>query len=217
LTVFCTQDSATDALVPVGVYCCEREALDCVRPTGYQDLKEQWVPALQEAGMRVGAVVLRGATREILSWSNYVQVLEQSLLAEGVAAEGFGEPAPGIWCGQRVRVSPTARLVGPVVLGHECAVEDDAVVLGPTILGDGSRVGRDAWVSRLIAPGRVEVPEGATVVDRLMQTIERVSSPRALELCRRSGLALRITAEELRSAGARDSMTLARNGARSST
>jgi NDP-sugar pyrophosphorylase family protein len=69
LTVFCTHDpgwsgaSTQNHLRSAGIYCCKKSVLGHVRNTGFQDLKEQLVPALQRAGLRVGAVQLRGTTR----------------------------------------------------------------------------------------------------------------------------------------------------------
>jgi len=197
LTVFCTPADGPQAegrikLTPAGVYCCERAALECIRPTGYQDLKEQWIPALQEAGLRVGAVVLPGQTREILAWSAYLRVLEQALSNHALVREGDQEVAPGVWYGEGVHVAPTARIVGPARLEKGCSIAENALVVGPVILGEGSRVGRGAWLVRVISPRRIDVPPGSCVADRLIPSHDMLVHPKGIRcIDHPAGMAIR--------------------------
>jgi len=174
LTVFCASDAAcagsgfARALKPAGIYCCDRAALEYIRPTGYQDLKEQWVPVLREAGLRVGAVTLRGGSCEVSDWSTYIRVLARSLADERLAERGYRRLVPDIWCGEDVEIAPQARIVGPALLGHGCKIEDGAVIVGPVILGDGSHVGRNSWLVRVVAAEGVRLPPGSAITDRLI-------------------------------------------------
>ena len=174
LTVFCASDAACEgsglarALKPAGIYCCDRAALEYIRPTGYQDLKEQWVPVLRQAGLRVGVVTLRGGSCEVSDWPTYIHVLARSLSDERLAERGYRRLVPDIWCGEDVEIAPQARIVGPALLGHGCKIEDGAVIVGPVILGDGSHVGRNSWLVRVVAAGGVRLPPGSAVTDRLI-------------------------------------------------
>jgi exosortase len=174
LTVFCASDAAcagsgfARALKPAGIYCCDRAALEYIRPTGYQDLKEQWVPVLREAGLRVGAVTLRGGSCEVSDWSTYIRVLARSLSDERLAERGYRRLVPDIWCGEDVEIAPQARIVGPALLGHGCKIEDGAVIVGPVILGNGSHVGRNSWLVRVVAAEGVRLPPGSSITDRLI-------------------------------------------------
>ena len=174
LTVFCASDAAcagsgfARALKPAGIYCCDRAALEYIRPTGYQDLKEQWVPVLREAGLRVGAVTLRGGSCEVSDWSTYIRVLARSLSDERLAERGYRRLVPDIWCGEDVEIAPQARIVGPALLGHGCKIEDGAVIVGPVILGNGSHVGRNSWLVRVVAAEGVRLPPGSAITDRLI-------------------------------------------------
>jgi len=173
LTVFCTRHELGGAngsgqpLTPVGVYCCDPKVLDYVPAQGYYDLKEQLVPRLREAGLRVGAVVVPGHTREVSSWSTYMQVVVRSLSGSKPLI-GYRCVAPGVWCGDEVEVAPRARIVGPALLGHGCKIENGATLIGPTILGDRCRVTGNSWVIRVVAPPRTVFPAGTSVTDRLI-------------------------------------------------
>ena len=176
LTVFCSPDEHSprigqdSRLRPSGVCCCDRRALDLIRPQGYQDLKEQLIPALQDAGLRVGAVVLPGHTREVVDWAAYMEVLWRVLSADRLSADGYRQLTPDVWCGEGVSIAPTARIVGPAVLGHRCTLESDSVVVGPAILGDGSCAGRGSRLIRVVTTDGVRIPQGRWHVDQVLST-----------------------------------------------
>lgn len=179
LTVFCTRHSGwagsglQNHLRPAGLFCCERSVLEHIRPTGFQDLKEQLVPALHRAGLRVGAVPLRADTCEVSDQATYMRILSHTLSEERFALDGFTRVAPDIWCGRDVRIAPKARVVGPALLGHGCRIDDGSVIVGPTILGDGCHVGHDAWLIRVVAPERLRICPGVSLTDRVLPAAAR--------------------------------------------
>jgi mannose-1-phosphate guanylyltransferase len=60
-------------------------------------------------------------------------------------------------------IHPSARLIGPVLVGPYACVEADAVIVGPTSLGAGTVVESDAVVARSELLARVRVGSGAQV------------------------------------------------------
>lgn len=173
LTVFCSRepgdsDDQPRQLIPTGLYCCEQETLKYIRPAGYQDLKEQWVPALKRAGLRVGAVVVSSSNGEIRTWSNYMRVLTETISNTDMTNRRMQNVAPGVWIGRGSKIAPSARIVGPVVMGQGCEIEEDTLLVGPVVLGDGCRVGAGSRLVRVVAPGRVVFSKDSTVSDRLV-------------------------------------------------
>ncbi len=176
LTVFCTPGASVKhaaggtLLRPAGVFCCDPSVLPHIRSSGYWDLKEQLIPALRRAGLRVGAVTLSRPAKEVSDWATYIEVLGRSLLPDWFGSSDYTQLAPGIWCGRDVYVAPTARIVGPAVLGHGCRIDDGAVIIGPTMLGDQCRVEKDAWLIRAVAPAGSLIETGTSVVDQFVYT-----------------------------------------------
>ncbi len=174
LTIFCIPHqvwagvSAETRLRPAGVYCCDPAILEHIAPAGYQDIKEQLVPRLQAAGLRVGAVPLRGQTYPVADWPTYLHAVTRYLAPEQFAGEGYEAMAPTIWRGRDVYIAPDARVVGPTLLGHGVRVESGAVVVGPTVLGTHCRVGERSWVVRTIAPKGTVVPADSSLCDQLV-------------------------------------------------
>lgn len=175
LTVCCsgTRDAVQfgrhRALPPAGVYCCERSALEHVRDAGFQDIKEQLIPALREAGERVGVVVLSERTREVRTWSAYLSVLARSLEAELFAKHHCDRLAPGIWVGRDVEIAANARLFGPVFLGDGCRVGDGSVIVGPAVFGRNCRIGADSMLLRVVGHDNICLPAGVHVANQLLR------------------------------------------------
>lgn len=174
LTIFCIPHqvwagvSTETRLRPAGIYCCDPVILDHIAPAGYQDIKEQLVPRLLSAGLRVGAVPLRGQTYPVADWPTYLHAVTRFLAPEQFTGEGYEAMAPTIWRGRDVYIAPDARVVGPTLLGHGARVESGAVVVGPTVLGTNCRVGERSWVVRTIAPKGTVVPADSSLCDQLV-------------------------------------------------
>lgn len=174
MTIFCTPDtsfSRADGMTlrrPAGIFCCESSVLQHIRSSGYWDMKEQLIPALRKAGLRVGAITLRQHTKEVSDWASYIEVLGRSLLPDRFAASDHTQLAPGIWCGRDVSIAPSARIVGPAVFGHGCHIDDDSVIIGPTMLGDECRVEQDTWLIRAVAPPGSTILSGTSLADQFV-------------------------------------------------
>jgi lipopolysaccharide/colanic/teichoic acid biosynthesis glycosyltransferase len=65
-----------------------------------------------------------------------LQVLQQRWLNPGLGLEGVFEFQPGVWVHEDARVSPDARLVGPIWIGAGARIPSKEVVVGPTIRSD---------------------------------------------------------------------------------
>ena len=178
LTVFCTRDPEIGGLRresllrPAGVYCCDPAVLGLISTVGYQDLKEQLIPALRKAGLRVGAVTLNGSTCEVTDWQTYLQVLHRVISMGSFETDGYQEAAPGVWLGEDVDVAPEARIVGPAILGRGCRIDANSVVIGPAILGNDCHVANRAWLIRVVAADFTRVLPGAAVTDRFLASRE---------------------------------------------
>jgi exosortase len=186
LTVFCTKDpgwagmQAQQYLRPAGLFCCDRSVFKYIRPSGFQDLKEQLVPALKKAGLRVGAVALTGGTCEVSDPAIYMDIIARVLSEGRFHSSGFARIAPDIWCGRNIQIASHVKLVGPLLLGHDCKVEEGAVIVGPTMLGDSSHVGRNARLIRVVAAHRLRVRPGLYLTDRVLTAPQ--STPPIIEL-----------------------------------
>jgi NDP-sugar pyrophosphorylase family protein len=135
---------------PAGVYVFERGALESVAETGYQDIKEGLLGRLTASGEYVAMHEVAGLSAKVLDYSSYASV-SRWLVTRAVEHPGYLTGYHRVGDGlhhDTAIVHPSARLVGPTLVGAGARIEADAVVVGPASIGARSIVGAGALVSR---------------------------------------------------------------------
>lgn len=146
-----------------GIYAFGPEVLEHISPQGYVDIKEQLLPFLSQSGCAVNMYRLRGFHAEIDSLYEYFRV-QHMVMREGLFDESrYGVLGDSIWCDEGVKVSPSAHLIGPVLLGRDCVIEDGACVVGPTVIGPGTRVLAGGFVRESILSESVTISKSSKV------------------------------------------------------
>lgn len=174
LSIFCiphqvrADGCAQSRLRPAGLFCLDPSALEHIRSAGYQDIKEQLIPALIAAGKRVGAIALRNQSHQVSDWPTYLHALTRSLTCDSLEATGYRSLAPGIWCGDDVDIAPDARIVGPAIIGHRAVIGPGSVVIGPTLIGEHCRLESGAWAVRAVLPAGTTVAAGTRLTDAIV-------------------------------------------------
>jgi len=197
----------TLSLKPTGLYVCEPEVFEHIRTRGYQDMKEQLIPRLVQAGLKVRAVPLRGRVIPVRNEECYINAMV-ALMEDVDNREAFTRhlPAkhPAIWIDPTAYVHPQARIVGPAYVGPNAKIMGDAVVIGPAIVsadcavdGDaivhesilwrGAKVGAGAMVEQTVMAADAVVPaagevRGSIVIETSLSAAERQSLSRSLDL-----------------------------------
>lgn len=150
---------------PAGIYVFERGALESVGQHGYQDIKEGLLGKLNAAGRHVAMHEVHGLSAKVLDYSSYAAV-SRWLVSRSIERPAFLSHYHRVDEGMRhptADVHPTARLIGPVLLGEGARVEADAVIVGPASIGDRTVVRARALVSRSFVWDDCIVGEDASV------------------------------------------------------
>ncbi len=138
-------------LNPVGVYLGARRVLQHIPDHGYQDIKETLIPKLCAVGERVATCVVEpGQAPRVNSLASYLAVSKWELMRRIKSERCPADYAVRgqAWIHRSARVSPQAKLVGPILVEAEAIVDAGAILVGPTTLGPGCRVAGGAVVSR---------------------------------------------------------------------
>ena len=122
---------------PVGVRMISRAAIESVPPTGFQDLKEMLVPALQKAGKAAGVFSVDTINPRVHNVPSYFaaqrwglqRVLSGSLVLREYEIQGQTAIHTS------AQVDPTLRTVGPVVIGANARIGQDVLIVGPAVVG----------------------------------------------------------------------------------
>jgi mannose-1-phosphate guanylyltransferase/phosphomannomutase len=160
---YARQDAS--AILP-GIYLLRPSVLAHTKPEGYQDLKEQLIPAVREAGGTVAAIPLTGNIHPVLTSEHCLRRLGNHLRSrtarERLVATGHREVSEDCWVHATAEVDATARLLGPCVIGPGSLVGPDAVVSGPVVLERDVRVAADCVIDRsvLYADSRLDLGDG---------------------------------------------------------
>jgi len=138
-------------LKPAGIYIFSRDALRHIPETGYQDIKETLVPLLHSQGLRVAThIVNHDAIHQVTDTSSYALVnrrLVETSFQPMRAAEGYlrvGEAQ----IHKSARIDSNAHLIGPVIVGPDCVIENEVLVIGPTTIGENCVVRHRSVISR---------------------------------------------------------------------
>jgi len=171
-------DASAEGVSPVGVYLFDREALALVPPAGYQDIKESLIPKLVKAGMHVAAFEVDGhwaprirCPASYLAVNRWFLTRRQDARLQNRYVEAADDALATIH--PTATVDPTARLVGPIMVGPRSHIGPGALVVGPTVIGDDCAIQDCATVSRSVLWDRVRIDQ-RTVVDHCILTTDAV-------------------------------------------
>jgi NDP-sugar pyrophosphorylase family protein len=140
------------SLVPTGLYVFSRRAFEYVPAAGYQDIKESLIPRLYAAGELVLTSEAESQCPQVLDANTYLAVSHRTIARAAAPAGIIGDPLfeAAAVIDSSARISPTALLVGPVMIGPGAEIHDDAVIVGPASIGADAIVERGALVSRSV-------------------------------------------------------------------
>jgi mannose-1-phosphate guanylyltransferase len=155
-------------LNPDGLYVMERRALEFVPAAGFQDMKENLIPRLYRAGERVVTYRSERRSPRVINANTYLSVNHwavRRLRDMPQPVESWGDvPTTGdLIAHPTASVHPSARVLGPVLLGPRVCVQADATLVGPASLGADCAVEKGAMVSRSVAWNRCRVGAAAVV------------------------------------------------------
>jgi mannose-1-phosphate guanylyltransferase/phosphomannomutase len=158
-----------DLLEPAGVYLVEPTTLPLIQTQGYQDFKEQFLPKVIAAGMRVRCHSLKGTATLIHSPGHFLTALRDAIVRmAGELPAGYKRIGDNIVAHESATIHPTARLNGPVWIDAGAVVDERAVIAGPVVLGAKVRIGPGALVHRTVAMHDTVLDAGAEVFSAIL-------------------------------------------------
>jgi mannose-1-phosphate guanylyltransferase len=154
-------------LINAGLYVLEPEVLELVPPGRAVSIERDVFPRLVEEGT-VHGLALPGYWLDVGTPESYLQahrdVLERSV--ETGVGEALG--AAYVSVDPSATVSPTARLVPPVLVGADATIGPDARVGSLAVIGAGASVGERAVVEDAVVGARARVGTGTHVHGSLL-------------------------------------------------
>jgi mannose-1-phosphate guanylyltransferase len=163
-----SSDEAVSNLANTGIYLFEPEIFREIPEGVFYDFGKQVFPELLAKKRAIYGYEMKEYWCDVGDLDVYREA-HYDMLAGVVRVELPGKLfEASIRLGQRVSVHPDTVLVGPVLVGDNCTVEEGARIFGPAILGENSRIGRNAVIKRGILWNNVIVEAGAELSDSIV-------------------------------------------------
>ncbi|MBI3256256.1 MAG: NTP transferase domain-containing protein, partial [Actinobacteria bacterium] len=146
-----------------GIFMLEPEIFDFIAPDGPVDFSTDVFPVLLEQQKALYGYVCDGYWEDVGTVDAYARA-HRDLLDGKVDMEipGF-QVEKGIWLGESVEIDPSAKIVGPAIVGDYTRIEPGARLGAYTVLGSNVMVGSDADVERSIIHDSVYMGQGVRI------------------------------------------------------
>ena len=132
--------------INTGIYVLEPEVLDMIPPDQPYDFSSELFPLMLEKGLPLYGYITDEYWTDVGNTEAYLQAQKDALNGKvSVTLKGF-EFAPGVNVGVDVEIDPTARLIGPVVVGDNSRIGAGASVGPQSIIGSNTIIAEDARV-----------------------------------------------------------------------
>ena len=136
--------------INTGIYVLEPEIFDYIPAGRPVDFSEEVFPALLAEGKPLFGHTVEGYWEDVGALDAYLAA-HRDVLDAKVSLDVPGFPlGEGVWLGEGAEVHPSAKIVGPAVIGDYTVVEAGAHLGEYTVLGSNVWVGPDAYLERAI-------------------------------------------------------------------
>ena len=168
-------DKVSSNMINAGIYIVEPEVLEHIPASNPSMFENYLFPRLLEMGEPILSYPSDAYWIDIGTPEKYLKVHHDLLLGwgdENVRTEGNSE------------IHPKARIEGPVLIGDQCSIAQDAQLKGPTVLGPRCEVAEGSVVEGSVLWRGTKVGAGAVLKNCIIGSYSCIQgSGRALDSC----------------------------------
>lgn len=157
------RDTVTSNLINAGTYILEPVLLDLI-PRGIPSMLERGLfPDLVERGMPFFGYKSNDYWIDIGNPDDYMK-LHRDILTGKAITRFPGKPmGDEVWVEEGCAIHPSARIIGPAVIGGNCTLEKDVRISGPAVLGSNCSIGQGSTVDEAILWQNVKLGKDVVV------------------------------------------------------
>jgi len=186
---------ATTNWINAGIYILEPEVLEYIPSNRHYMFEKGLFPQLLDIGEPVYSYPFSGYWLDMGTPGKYFSLNSDLMLLNTNSPLIDGLEKNGIYCETDVTVHPSARLIapvmignscrigsgvyikGPVIIGPECHIEDDASIEN-TVLWSDVRIGTNARLNRCVVSSHTSIKPDTRMVDCVVTLSQTVSLSR---------------------------------------
>jgi len=163
-------DCVTTHWINAGVYLLEPEVLQHVPINTHYMFEKGLFPLLLQLGEPVYGYPFSGYWLDMGTSGKYLRLNCDLLLSKAKSVLVKGLDRDEIRCDKGVTIHPSASLVGPVVIGSNCRIDQQACIRGPVVIGSDCHIGERASIEGAMLWKGVNVGAGASVKQCILGT-----------------------------------------------
>jgi len=148
--------------INTGIYVLEPEVFDWIPSGRAVDFSGEVFPAMLAAGRPLYGYVSGGYWEDVGTLEAYLSV-HADILDGKVEMEMPGFPLrPGVWIGEGAEIHPSAKIVGPALIGDNCRIGQGVELRDHCVLGANVRVGDNAVLERCVVHDNAYLASGVS-------------------------------------------------------
>ena len=158
-----SRETATSNLINAGTYIFEPDVLELIPPGVFHMVERGLFPYLVEHGIPFFGYRSNAYWIDIGVPQDYLKLHHDILMGKAIARFPGKSITEDVWSEDGCEIHPSAKIIGPVVIGRDCIIEKDVRLSGPVALGAGCRIGCNTTVDEAILWQNVILGQDVTV------------------------------------------------------
>jgi len=152
--------------INAGIYLLEPKVIDFIPEKSKFDFSKGLFPLLLKNNDKLfGYSININYWLDIGTPEKYLQA-HHDILTGKIKLKREGEPPENeIWIGKGTNISKTAKVWGPVIIGDNCEIGDDAIIDRLTVIGDNCYIGKGVHVKRSLLLNDVSIRDNSFIED----------------------------------------------------
>jgi mannose-1-phosphate guanylyltransferase len=162
--------------INAGIYLLEPEVLKHVPANTHYMFEKGLFPLLLELGEPVYGYPFSGYWLDMGTPEKYLRLNCDLLLSKAKSALVNGLDKDEVRCQKDVIIHPSAKIVGPAVIGSKCKIDRKAHIKGPAVMGPDCHIGANASLEMAVLWEGVKIGAGASLKQCIIGTNTKIKA-----------------------------------------
>jgi len=160
--------------INAGIYLLEPEVLEHVPPNTHYMFEKGLFPLLLKLGEPVYGYPFSGYWLDMGTLGKYLSLNCDLLLLKAKSALIGGLSRDGICCDKNVIIHPSAKIVGPAVIGSKCRIDQKTYIKGPVVIGPDCYIGDSTSIEVAVLWRGVNIGAGVSLKQCILGTNTKI-------------------------------------------
>jgi len=162
--------------INAGIYLLEPGVLKHVPANAHYTFEKGLFPLLLELGEPVYSYPSSGYWLDVGTPEKYLRLNCDLLLLNAKSALINGLSRDGVCCDKDVIIHPSAKIVGPAIIGSKCRIDQKAYIKGPVVIGPDCYIGDSASLEAAVLWAGVNIGAGVSVKQCIVGTNTKIET-----------------------------------------